>query len=116
MDFTYQCVNCSKEIQTEELIYLCPDCSVDNTPEIPPKGVLKIIYDYDTIIKDYGGGDFFYDLKNVGFIDLLPIKYADNLPGLKIGNTPLYEMDQFDGKSLNGYLYLKDDSQNPTFS
>jgi threonine synthase len=28
----------------------------------------------------------------------------------------MYEVDEFEGKPLNSYLYLKDDSRNPTFS
>ncbi|OQX81809.1 MAG: threonine synthase [Bacteroidetes bacterium 4484_276] len=116
LDFIYQCIDCGKEIQSDKIVYLCPDCSKENKPGLPPKGVMKILYNYDIIREDFKGSDIFYDLKSENYLDLLPINSIDSLPGLKIGNTPLYEVDQFEGKPLNAYLYLKDDSRNPTFS
>ncbi len=116
LDFKYQCSDCNKEVQSDEIIYLCPDCEKENKPGMPPKGVMKVIYDYDIIKEDFRGGDIFFDLKSENYLDLLPIKSIDSLPGLRIGNTPMYEVDEFEGKPLNSYLYLKDDSRNPTFS
>ncbi|OYT14076.1 MAG: threonine synthase [Bacteroidetes bacterium 4572_114] len=116
LDFIYQCIDCGKEIQSDKIVYLCPDCIKENKPGLPPKGVMKILYNYDIIREDFKGSDIFYDLKSENYLDLLPINSIDSLPGLKIGNTPLYEVDQFEGKPLNAYLYLKDDSRNPTFS
>ena len=115
-NFKYQCNDCGKEIQTDEVIYLCEDCEKGNKPGLPPKGVMKVIYDYEIIKQDFRGSDIFYDLKSENYLDLLPINSIDSLPGLRIGNTPLYEVDEFEGKPLNAYLYLKDDSRNPTFS
>ncbi|MCK5783788.1 MAG: threonine synthase, partial [Desulfobacterales bacterium] len=111
-----QCNDCGKEIQSDQIVYLCPDCSNENKPDLPPKGVMKILYNYDIIKEDFKGSDIFYDLKSENYLDLLPINSIDSLPGLRIGNTPMYEVDQFEGKPLNSYLYLKDDSRNPTFS
>jgi len=116
LDFKYHCSNCQKEIKSDKIIYLCPECSKDNKPNLPPLGVMQVFYDYDIIKQDFKGSDIFFDLKNEGYIDLLPIKSIDSLPGLRIGNTPMYEVDEFEGKALNSYLYLKDDSRNPTFS
>jgi len=116
LDFKYQCSDCNKEVQSDEIVYLCPDCEKENKPGMPPKGVMKVIYDYDIIKEDFRGGDIFFDLKSENYLDLLPIKSIDSLPGLRIGNTPMYEVDEFEGKPLNSYLYLKDDSRNPTFS
>jgi threonine synthase len=116
LDFKYQCSDCEKEIQSDKIVYLCPDCEKENKPGKPPRGVMKVIYDYDIIKEDFGGNDIFFDLKSESYLDLLPIKSIDSLPGLRIGNTPMYEMDEFEGKALNSYLYLKDDSRNPTFS
>lgn len=115
-NFIYRCTTCGKELKPGKPVYLCPLCAKKNRPGIPLKGVLKIVYDYDVIREDFKGDDIFYKLKNENFIDLLPLKSIDSLPGLKIGNTPLYEVDELEGKSLNAYLYLKDDTQNPTLS
>jgi threonine synthase len=116
LKFKYQCVNCGNEIQTDDIIYLCPKCEPQNKPGRPLLGVLKIIYNYDAIIEDFGGADLFYNLKNELFFDLLPIEQSGSIPGLHIGNTPFYEVDEFDGKPLKSTLFIKNDARNPTLS
>lgn len=88
-------------------------CEKTNSAKLPPKGVLKTIYDYKSLKKR---GITYSNLKQRGFIDLLPIQAITSLPKLKIGNTPLYKVEALNEKSLPFELYLKDDSQNPTFS
>jgi len=61
-------------------------------------------------------GRSFEALEQNHFLDILPIEDPGSLPNLKVGNTPLYRIDRLDGKSTEHLLYLKDDSQNPTFS
>jgi threonine synthase len=110
--FFYQCINCGNEFTTEDIVYLCPECN-SSQRELPPKGVLKILYDYDGLRnKDID----FESLNHTNFLDLLPIKSLDSLPPLRIGNTPLYPINQIENEELPFNLYLKDDSQNPTFS
>ncbi len=108
--FIYKCNDCGKEYPANEIKYLCSACAEKNTPDKPPKGVLKVIYDYRNITSDFG------KLKNNEFSDLLPLSDLKFLPNLKVGNTPLYKYTALEGKSLNFNLFLKDDSQNPTFS
>jgi len=95
------------------VLYLCPSCENTNTTKLPPKGVLKTIYDYKSLKKK---GITYSKLKQKGFIDLLPIQAISSLPILRVGNTPLYRIEGMNEKSLPFELYLKDDSQNPTFS
>ncbi len=109
--FVYYCPNCDKEYPGTEIIYLCPGCSNNNF--LPPKGVLRVIYDYLDIPRE---SDIFHYLISTGFIDLLPIRSLNSLPPLRIGNTPLYAFNRFAGKPLSFELLLKDDSLNPTFS
>jgi threonine synthase len=111
--FKYKCIDCGKEFITDEVIYLCDDCSKLNTETQPPRGVLKVLYDFDILKKQIPS---FTILKLTHFIDLLPIKSLDSYPKLRVGQTPLYEFNSFDGESFPFQLYLKDDSQNPTFS
>jgi len=59
--FMYRCVDCVKEYSNESTMYLCPSCSTGNTSAAPPKGVLKTMYDYNSLIKK---GDFSYHKKN----------------------------------------------------
>ncbi len=109
MKFKYVCTNCGKVIETNEIIYLCPKCEAKNTKNEPPKGILKVVYNYEKI------SDNFEKLLENEFLDLLPLKDLTNMPNLITGNTPLYEYAfQRFGEQIN--LFLKDDSQNPTYS
>ncbi|HAN18241.1 MAG: threonine synthase [Bacteroidetes bacterium GWC2_33_15] len=111
--FIYQCIDCGKQYFTNETTYLCPSCSKENNDLSPPKGVLGIVYNFSDILKK---NFLFKDFKKEKFLDLLPINKSENLPKLKVGNTPLYKFNKLDNKDLSFMLYLKDDSQNPTFS
>ncbi|MEI8046945.1 MAG: threonine synthase [Bacteroidota bacterium] len=109
--FTYQCSDCGKQIPAGEIIYLCPACSTKQLPDQPPLGVLKVIYDYKTL-----SGLSFAELEGNSFLQLLPFNELKSLPNLCVGKTPLYEIHSLDGQEIDFELYLKDDSQNPTFS
>ena len=111
--FIFKCTDCGMEYSIADTTYLCPFCSKQNTVNSPPKGVLKTIYDYQKIKKTISG---FNELKNKGFIDLLPIDKINSLPNLRVGKTPLYKINKFNGENLDFKIHLKDDSQNPTFS
>ncbi|MBN2695163.1 pyridoxal-phosphate dependent enzyme [bacterium] len=107
--FVYQCVNCLKEYEGDKLLYLCPECNKENKAGEPMKGILKVIYNYESLIGEEGIS--FEDLKEREFIDILPINSRESLSPLKVGNTPLYK------KEDNGTtLYFKYDALNPTFS
>jgi len=111
--FLYKCNDCGREYSTFGTLYLCPWCSPGNNNTAPPKGVLKILYDYEHIRKSITD---FTDLKDNGFISLLPIDSIKSLPPLRVGNTPLYPLTELDGSRLPFSLRIKDDSQNPTWS
>lgn len=111
--YHFECVDCGNTYRDDEVTYLCHVCESTNTPDLPPKGVLKTIYNYKEL---FDKGFNFDRLKENELIDLLPIKSKESLPDLKVGNTPLYKIDKFDDEELSFELFLKDDSQNPTFS
>ncbi|MFC2104386.1 threonine synthase [Bacteroidota bacterium] len=111
--FIYECIDCGKQFDSSETLYLCPNCSKENNDSSPPKGVLRIVYNFFEILQN---NFLFTDFKKDNFLRLLPIDKIESLPKLKVGDTPLYEFDELDGKKLTVQLYLKDDSQNPTFS
>jgi threonine synthase len=111
--FIFRCNECGKEYDPENTLYLCPDCSAANTVNAPQKGVLKAVYNYKKIRASVSG---FNGLKERGFIDLLPVKDLKSLPPLKIGGTPLYNITRLNGNHIPFRLFLKDDSQNPTWS
>lgn len=108
--FYYECADCGNQFSDDDILYLCPHCECENSAELPPKGVFKIFYNYNGI------NNSFEELKRTGFINLLPIATLENMPNLRIGNTPLYEIHSINGSRFNCNLFLKDDSQNPTYS
>ncbi len=111
--FKYKCIDCGAEYNNASIIYLCPVCSSCNHDNSPPKGVLKVIYDYDCIKKQISS---FANLKENRFLSLMPYDKNESLPDLRIGNTPLYEISSLDGEKIGSSLFLKDDSQNATYS
>ncbi|HSH51507.1 MAG TPA: threonine synthase [Bacteroidales bacterium] len=111
--FIYECIDCGKQYNRSEAIYLCPKCSKGNNDLNPPKGVLRIVYNF---FKNREKNILFNDLKKKNFLQLLPIQNTSSLPRLKVGHTPLYEFNELNQKKLPFRLFLKDDSQNPTFS
>ncbi len=113
MKFIFKCTDCSREYSPVEVIYLCSKCEESNSPNLPPKGVLKTIYNY----QDLKNKGLSYDtLKGRQFVDLLPINSIKSLPNLRVGGTPFYQVKELEGERLPFGLFLKDDSQNPTFS
>lgn len=114
--FYYQCNDCGKNYETNDVIYLCPDCEKENTTALPPKGILKTYYNYEKIKSEHSKANLFSKLKEKHFIALLPVHNPASFPDLKVGKTPLYCLDSIDGKALPFELYIKDDSQNPTYS
>ena len=109
--FKLKCVNCGKEYSKGEVEYLCPLCEATNVEGQPTKGVLKVVYDYDKIDKD------FEKLKNKDFLDLLPIESSDSFPNLRVGKTPMYKYNRLPKYGeLNFNLFIKDEGVNPTFS
>jgi threonine synthase len=119
--YYFECNDCGKKYSAEEVTYLCSKCEKENTKDLPPKGVLKTIYDYKKLKHRYKRIKLFDKLKEKDFRELLPINSERNLSYLKVGKTPLYEIDSnripdLEKKAKGIELYLKDDSQNPTFS
>ena len=109
--FIYHCSDCGKQIPAGEIIYLCPECSSKQLPGQPPLGVLKVIYDCKALNELS-----FRELEGSDFLQLLPVNDLKSFPNLRIGKTPLYEINALNDEPIDFELFLKDDSQNPTFS
>ena len=127
--FHFECNDCKAEYPGDQAIYLCPVCEAANIPGQPPKGVLKTIYNYAEIRSRQPSARLLDTLRSQSFLPLLPLRGLDSWPGLRIGETPLYrgkagmsqQVDKLTGGQVDGRmgdfeLFIKDDSQNPTFS
>jgi threonine synthase len=76
------------------------------------------LYHYGKIKNSAKWHKLFDKLKGKEYRELLPINSERSLSWLKVGKTPLYELSSkvFTNISEKFQLFLKDDSQNPTFS
>lgn len=113
--YYFECNDCGKQYQADEVQYICPSCKEKNTDEKPPLGVLKTKFDYDFLKKKHKE-NLAAHLIETDFFDLMPIENKGNLPNLRIGKTPLIKLNKLGKHELIFDLYLKDDSQNPTYS
>ena len=112
--FAYQCIHCDFEAEDSIGVqYQCPECSKDNIPDKPPAGALRVIYDYNALRSKIKG---FKELKQNRYLDLFPVQNMESFPTLRIGDTPLYRYASKENTDFPFNLFLKDDSQNPTFS
>ncbi|NQT64557.1 MAG: pyridoxal-phosphate dependent enzyme, partial [FCB group bacterium] len=121
--YYFECTTCGTKYEQDEVTYLCPACEKENTPDQPPKGILKTLYHYGKIKNSAKWHKLFDKLKGKEYRELLPINSERNLSYLKVGKTPLYEINsdsvtirKGEVKGVNYQIFLKDDSQNPTFS
>ncbi len=113
--YKFQCIDCGAEYEND-FMYLCPKCAKENQPNQPPKGVLRVLYDYKKIRSQTKKRKLFDKLRANEYIKILPINSIKSLSYLKVGKTPLYSIEKLEDKKLPFGLFLKDDSQNPTFS
>ena len=107
--YHYKCINCHTEYKANKVTYLCPACEAGNNTTTPPKGVLKTVYNYEGIAPKLQS---YNKLKAESYLSILPLQSVASMGYLRVGNTPLYKIDA----EKDFGLYLKDDSQNPSFS
>ncbi len=113
--YFYQCISCGATYTTAGVHYRCPECSKTDQPGQPQKGMLKVEY---TTFGQFTGkaASRLKALQDEGFLSLLPINSLESLGPLRVGETPVVEVKNLEGEVLPFRLFLKDDSQNPTFS
>lgn len=111
--YIFECIQCGGLDDSGQAPYLCPRCSRENLQGKPPAGVYKVLYDYHQLKTKPNPFRF---IQSRGFLDLLPLKSLQSLPPLRVGNTPLYRFGELNGQKLPLDFYIKDDSQNPTWS
>lgn len=97
-----RCVLCGKVYAPDEVEYVCPDHGNE--------GILDVLYDYDAI--RIGRGDLGTDWSMWRYRPLLPIEADAAVPPLKVGWTPMYEIQAM-GLAR---LWVKDGGREPTAS
>jgi len=81
MKFRYQCMDCKKTIETDEIIYTCPDCGGTQKKGEFPRGYLKVLIDENELrtlkMKEH-----------VSIYDFLPYP-VPNQDSYPVGVTPI---------------------------
>ena len=105
----YRCTLCGAELPYDERM-TCPHCG--------EKGILDIVFDYNSIKKSFGRAALAKDRTNSmwRYAPLMPLEPRDFSPFLRVGWTPLYTANRLSAELGLKTLYLKDDGLNPTAS
>lgn len=108
MKFKYQCVDCGKIIETDDIIYTCPDCGGTEHEGEFPKGYLRVLLDED----------YLHSLakkEHVSIYDFFPyeVKTPEVYP---VGNTPLIRPERINKELGLNNLWCKMDSYLPSGS
>ena len=59
--YIYKCTNCKETFVNDGVIYVCPKCYKPDDKSDPPKGILKVNYDFEEIIKKIKENEKVYD-------------------------------------------------------
>ena len=109
----WQCTTCGRRYKRDEVLYLCPSCSVDYQPGIPLPGVLEAVFDYQEIgrtLSQKGRENFGLE----EFCQLFSALERKLYPPLPVGNTPFYKLKRIGREDDN--IWIKNEALNPSAS
>lgn len=102
MRFSYICSECGQEYELTPDLMLCKTCSKEQNINKPLRGILEVKISGDLTTD--------WDIFN-----LLPIE-REFFPSIPVGNTPLWRPERLRSNLGFPYLYIKDETCNPTGS
>ena len=105
-EFNYQCSNCGRRYERDEVRYLCPLCASDYRPGIPLIGVLSAQFDHATIRKKFS--------KSAPDWSLFSAVEKKYFPPIPVGDTPFFKTSTV-GKDFSN-VWIKNDGLNPSAS
>ena len=108
VEFVYQCSNCGKRYQRDEVRYLCPDCAKQYRPGIPLVGVLSARFDYGAIRKKFKKANPDWDLFSA--------VEKKHYPAYPVGGTPFHQVAALGRELRCENLWVKNDGLNPSGS
>jgi threonine synthase len=107
-DFQYRCSLCGRTFGREEVRYLCPDCSRNDSPGMPLQGVLEAEFDYRYIAGRFRRARPDWDLFS-------PVE-REYYPGYPVGGTPFSQAPHLSERLGWPRLWIKNDGLNPSGS
>ena len=102
--FVYQCSNCGKRYQRDEVRYLCPLCARDYRPGMPLIGVLSAQFDYGTI-----RNKFRKEKPDWNLFSAVEKKF---FPPIPVGNTPFFKTAALGSELGFDNVWIKNDGLN----
>jgi len=106
--FIFQCSNCGKRYQRDEVRYLCPLCARDYRPGIPLIGVLSAEFDYGAIRRKFSK-----DRPDWNLFSAVEEKFHPPIP---VGNTPFFRSVGLSKPFGFDNVWIKNDGLNPSAS
>jgi threonine synthase len=106
--FVYQCSNCGKRYQRDEVRYVCPLCARDYRPGIPLIGVLSAQFDYAVIRRKFSKAKPDWNL-----FSAVEEKFYPPIP---VGNTPFFQTAALGKEFGFDNVWIKNDGLNPSAS
>jgi threonine synthase len=107
-EFVYQCSNCGKRYQRDEVRYLCPLCARGYRPGVPLIGVLSAQFDYAAIRKKFSKAKPDWNL-----FSAVEEKF---FPPIPVGNTPFFRSAVLGNEFGFANVWIKNDGLNPSAS
>jgi threonine synthase len=107
-EFVYQCNECGKRYERDDVRYLCPLCSGDCQPGQPLLGVLSARFDYPAVRKK-----FRKDRPDWSWFSAVEEQFYPHLP---VGDTPFFNIAAWGTDFGFENVWLKNDGLNPSGS
>ena len=108
MRFRYQCVDCGKTFESDDVVYTCPSCGGSEKPREFPKGYLRVLLNEEDLKKNA-----FKD--HVSVYDFMPYDIPDK-DVYPVGNTPIVRPKRLNEKLGLDNVFCKMDSCLPSGS
>ncbi|MFH1654758.1 MAG: threonine synthase [Pseudomonadota bacterium] len=117
-EYILKCIDCDKEYLPGDVDYLCPECEIKREEGRSLKGVLRVIYDYDRVKRDFNEDKLSKKMEEgfVRYFPLLPVHDQSNLPEFIPYRTPLRRAVNLAHEINLSDLWLKDDTVLPSAS
>jgi len=116
--YIFECIDCKKHYLPGEVEYVCPACSEKQAPMQSLNGLLRCIYDYDQLAKQFDRSDerYFTMPGLEKWASIIPLESIESLPPLITRSTPLRPSTRLGYDVGISDLWVKDDTVMPTGS
>ncbi len=112
----WRCTDCGEDYARDEVRYLCPRCAADYRAGMPLPGVLEAVFDYLAIGVESEKVNEPARLGIQWITEILSPLDTCYLPSLPVGRTPCFFPERLAEALDLEFLFIKNDSLNPSGS